>query len=125
MGLNQRRRNRTRLQDALRAWGHSDFEAVLKASIAALDADALPLQAGLAAGSYALDDSIEAVILGAGEQPDAIAVNAQIFYTSRTPGCACAGDPTVESDQIEQCLVRIRIDKKTAEAAFSLLDSTT
>ncbi len=111
-----------RLDDALRAWGHPDFEAVLKQSIAGLGVETLPLQAGLSAGSYALDESVQAVILGTREQPDAIEVKAQIFYTSRTPGCACAGDPTVESDQIEQCLVRIRIDKQTAEAAFTLLD---
>ena len=46
----------------------------------------------------------------------------QLFYTSRTPGCACAGDPTVESEQTEQCLVGVRIDKQTAEATFTLLD---
>jgi hypothetical protein len=112
----------TKLQDALNAWGRPDFEAVLKKSIAALNGDALPLQQGLTAGSYALDDSIESVILGTTELPGAIEVKAQIFYTSRTPGCACAGDPTVESEQTEQCLVRIRIDKQTAEAAFTLLE---
>lgn len=109
------------LKDARNAWGRPDFEAVLKKSIAALDGDVLPLQQGLAAGSYALDDAIEAVILRTEEQAAAIEVKVQIFYTSLTPGCACAGDPTVGSEQIEQCLVRIRIDKQTAEAAFSLL----
>jgi hypothetical protein len=42
--------------------------------------------------------------------------------TYRTPGCACAGDPTVESEQTEQCIVLVRIDKQTAEATFILLD---
>jgi hypothetical protein len=110
-----------KLQDALNAWGRPDFDAVLKKSIAALDGEALPLQQGLAAGSYALDDSIEAVILSTKELPNAIEVKAQIFYTSRTPGCACAGDPTVESEQTEQCLVLIHIDKQTAETTFQLL----
>lgn len=111
----------TQLQDALRVWGSPDFDAVFKKSIAMLDGDTLPLQKGLTAGSYALDDSIEAVVLSTKEQPDAIEVKAQLFYTSRTPGCACAGDPTVESEQTEQCLVLIRIDKQTAEATFTLL----
>jgi len=110
------------LQDTRQAWGRPDFEAVFKQSIAALGSDALPLQQGLTAGSYAMDDSIEAVILRTEEQSDAIEVKAQIFYTSRTPGCACAGDPTVESEQTEQCIVLVRIDKKTAEATFILLD---
>ena len=95
---------------------------LLKKSITELGADSLPLQQGLTAGSYALDDSIEAVILSKKEQPDAIEVKAQIFYTSRTPGCACAGDPTVESEQTEQCTVLVRIDKQTAEATFTLLE---
>lgn len=112
----------TKLQDALNAWGRPDFEEVLKKSIATLDGDTLPLQQGLAAGSYAMDDSIEAVILRTEEQPGALEIKTQVFYTSRTPGCACAGDPTVESEQTEQCTMRIRIDKKTAEATITLLD---
>jgi hypothetical protein len=110
------------LQDALTAWGRPDFEVVFKKSIAALDSESLPLQQGISSGSYALDTSIEAVILSARELPGAIEVKTQLFYTSRTPGCACAGDPTVESEQTEQCTVLVRIDKQTAEAAFTLLD---
>ncbi|QHI69010.1 hypothetical protein [Tichowtungia aerotolerans] len=109
-------------RSVLKAWGHPEFAAVLKKNIAALDSNTLPLQQGLKAGSYALDDSIEAVILSTQELPGAIEIKTQIFYTSRTPGCACAGDPTVESEQTEQCLVLIRIDKQTAEATASLLD---
>jgi hypothetical protein len=112
----------TQLRDALNAWGRPDFEAVLKKSIAALDGEALPLQQGLTAGSYALDDAIEAVILSTKEQAGFIEVKTQLFYASRTPGCACAGDPTVESEQIEQCLALIRIDKQTAGASFTLLE---
>jgi hypothetical protein len=112
----------TKLQNALNAWGGSDFEAVFKQSIAALDCDTLPLQQRLTAGSVAMDDSIEAVILSKKEWPVAIEVKTQIFYTSRTPGCACAGDPTVESEQTEQCLVLVSIDKQTAETIFTLID---
>jgi hypothetical protein len=110
------------LQDALAAWGLPDFEAVFKKSIAALDSNTLPLQQGLASGSYALDTSIEAVVLSDRELPGTIEVKTELFYTSLTPGCACAGDPTVESEQIEQCLILVRIDKKTAETTFALLD---
>ena len=112
----------TKLQNALNTWGGPDFEAVFKQSIAALDCDTLPLQQGLAAGSVAMDDSIEAVILSKKELTGAFEVKTQIFYTSRTSGCACAGDPTVESEQTEQCLVLVSIDKQTAEAVFTLLD---
>jgi len=110
------------LQDALTAWGRPDFETVFKKSIAALDGDALPLQRGLTAGSYALDSSIEAVVLSTKELPGVIEIKTALFYTSLTPGCACAGDPTVESEQTEQCIVLVHIDKQTAEATFTLLD---
>jgi hypothetical protein len=68
-----------------------------------------------------LDRAVEAVVLNTRELPDAIEVKTALFYTSLTPGCACAGDPTVESEQTEQCVVRVRIDKKTAAADFTLL----
>ena len=44
------------------------------------------------------------------------------FYTSLTPGCACAGDPTVESEQHEQVMVLVSINRKTAEAVLQGLD---
>lgn len=112
----------TELRDALQAWGRPDFEAVLKQSIAALDGGTLPLQQGLRAGSYALDSPVEAVILRSEDQPAAIEVKLMVFYKSVTPGCACAGDPTIESELTEECLVRVRIDKQSAAATFELLD---
>jgi len=36
-------------------------------------------------------------------------------------GCACAGDPTVDGKQTEQCIVLIRVNKKTAKASFTPL----
>jgi len=110
------------LREALQAWGRPDFEAVFKKSIASLDVNTLPLQQGLTAGSYALDTHIEAVALRVKELPDSIEVKMDLFYTSLTPGCACAGDPTVESEQTERCTVQVRINKKTAEAVFTLLE---
>jgi hypothetical protein len=110
------------LKEAVQAWGRPEFEAVFKKSIADLNSETLPLQKGLTAGSYALDDPIEAVILKTAEHPDSIEIKTQLLYKSLTPGCACPGDPTIENEQLEQCLVLVRIDKQSAAATVTLLD---
>ena len=103
------------LSQSLAAWGSPEFDAALKAELAALGSE-LPLQAGLTAGSYAVEDSVEVVILSTAATSEAIEVKAMLFYQSLTPGCACAGDPTVESEQTEQVTVRVEIHRATAEA---------
>jgi hypothetical protein len=50
------------LDEALRAWGTSDFESVLKQEIAHLGADHLPLQQGLSGGNYVTNDPISVAI---------------------------------------------------------------
>jgi hypothetical protein len=80
------------------------------------------LQKGLTAGSYALDDQLTVLVTAVSDNESSIEVKTSIFYTSLTPGCACPGDPTVEDEQLEQCEVLVTIDKRTAEAAFALLD---
>ncbi len=111
----------TTLPAVLAAWGQSQFEAVLKTALAELGSE-LPLQAGLAAGSFALEEPLEVMVISSSETPDCIEAKVGIFYESLTPGCACAGDPTVESENTEHITVLVNIDKQTAEAAFRLLE---
>jgi hypothetical protein len=111
-----------RLQRALAMWGRPEFEDILKESIRQLDSKELPLQAGLAAGSYALDKPLDVMVISATEKKDSIETKIGIFYRSLLPGCACAGDPTVESEQNEHITVLVSIDKETAEASFQLLE---
>ena len=110
-----------RLPQVIAAQGTPDFESVFKQSMAALGG-VLPLQTGLTAGSYALEKPLEVMLIRSSETDDAIEVKAGIFYESLTPGCACAGDPTVESEQNEHITVLVTIDKYSAEATFQLLD---
>jgi hypothetical protein len=109
------------LPAVLSAWGHSEFGSVLKKAIPELG-NTLPLQAGLAAGSYALEEPLEVMVISTSEKPDCIEAKVGIFYKSLTPGCACAGDPTVESESTEYITVLARIDKQTAKAAFQLAE---
>ena len=82
----------------------------------------LPLQAGLTAGSYALEGPLAILVISTSETPDCIDAKVDIFYESLTPGCACAGDPTVESEQNEHITVLVSIDKQSAEVTFRLLE---
>lgn len=107
-----------RLQEALSMWGRPEFEDVLKESIRQLDSKELPLQAGLSAGSYALDKPLDVMVINASETPDSIETKVGIFYRSLMPGCACAGDPTVEDEENEYCVVIVSIDKQTAATRF-------
>ena len=109
------------LTTVLDSWGKPGFAAALKKAIAGLGGE-LPLQAGLAAGSYALEKPLEVMVISTAEKPGCIEAKVGIFYESLTPGCACAGDPTVESEQSEHVTVLVSIDRHTAEARFQLLE---
>ena len=107
--------------DILTAWGRPDFEEVLKKALVETGSE-LPLQAGLAAGSYALDDPLDVMVISTSEKKDRIEAKVGVFYKSLMPGCACAGDPTVEDEQNEHITVRVSIDRQTAEVTFQLLE---
>lgn len=110
-----------RLSNASNAWGAPEFTETLKKEIQQLNADQLPLQQGLTAGNYVSGNKFSVMILGTSEDEDFIRARAGIFYNSIIGGCACADDPTPVSEMNEYCVVRLDIDKKTAETTISWL----
>ncbi len=110
-----------KLADSLHAWGTPDFKRILKSEIEQLDASQLPLQQGLTIGSYALDDKLDVIVIGAAEAEGYIRVKAGIFYTSIIAGCSCADDPTPIDENNEYCVMQVDINTITAEAALTLL----
>ncbi|MDP1594580.1 MAG: hypothetical protein Q8L80_10120 [Gallionella sp.] len=111
-----------RLEKALRAWGASDFEAVLKRELSQLATDQLPLQQGLASGNYVADTPISAMISSVVDLQDVIRVKAGIFYQGVIGGCSCTDDPTPASEINEYCEVQLDIDKITAVTAVTLIE---
>jgi hypothetical protein len=109
------------LSNSLRAWGTPGFRETLAREIECLGAAALPLQQGLSAGSYAVEDGARAMILAVSEGPTAIQVRAGLFYSSIIAGCSCADDPGPVEEQREYCEVQIDIAKTTGEATVTLL----
>lgn len=112
-----------RFTNALQAWGNDDFETVLKTDIEQLSVGELPLQQGMSASGYALDKEIKVMLLNVTETKDRIQVKAGIFFLGIIPGACCADDPTPVESQNEYCEVLLDIDKITAEATVSLVES--
>lgn len=110
-----------RLTKSLKAWGTPEFESVFKSEIEQIEAGQLPLQQGLKTGSYALEGKHKAMVIHAAEAADAIHVKAGIFYSGILTGCACADDPTPVNEESEYCVVRMSINKSTAETTVTLL----
>lgn len=108
------------LDKALGAWGTPEFEAVLKQELAQR-ADELPLQQGLSSSSSVADTPITVVIHRVAELEDVIRVKAGFFYQGLVGGCACAGDPTPDSENTEYCVVQLDMDKTTAITVVTLL----
>lgn len=108
---------------ALQAWGNDDFETLLKADIEQLGVEQLPLQQGMSACSFVLDKEINVMVLNVAEASGCIQVKAGIFFLGIIPGACCADDPTPVEAQNEYCEVVFDIDKTTAEATVSLVES--
>jgi len=109
------------MHGALALWGSPGFSSALSREIAALDISVLPLHRGMRYGSVPLAGSVEAMIHGYSEYGDVIHVRTGIFFRSIIAGCACADDPTPETENNEYCELELRIDKSTAELTATLL----
>lgn len=110
----------TLLKNAIRAWGTSDFENILKKELKKLGLNGLPLQQGLSSSSIALDDDLQIVLLGIKDDTDQILVRAILFYTGIIAGCSCADDPGPVEEQGECCEILINIEKSSGAASIVL-----
>jgi len=75
---------------------------------------------GISAGIYALEEPLEIILLQQSADAQFIRIKAALFYPSLMPGCAGAGDPTLENTKNEHITVLVSISRKTAEADFRL-----
>ena len=110
-----------RLDDTLKAWGSSEFEAVLVGELTALGADGLLLHRGLTHGSYALDEGITVMVLGASEGDGRLLIKVAVHYLGVIAGCSCADDPTPPDTTTEYVELEVGIDKDTADARIEIV----
>lgn len=99
------------------------FKVTLKAEIERLKVDQLPLQQALRRGGYALEGSVEAMILKVAQRDGRIQVWVGLFYRSVIAGCNCADDPTPVEPVSEYCEVQFDIDRATGAATVALVDA--
>ena len=112
-----------RLPETLAAWGTPAFAECLQQELAGQGADALPLQQGLASGSYVQDGDLGVMLLGVSEAPGAIRAKVGVFYQGVIAGCSCADDPTPVDSTTEYCELQLEIDRESAETRVTLLPS--
>lgn len=111
------------LANALVAWNTPDFARELKHEIERLPARALPLQAGLSASSYVLEqNAITAMVIDAREHGTCIRAKVGIFFSGILGGCACADDPTPVNENSEYCVLQFDIDRATGAATATLVN---
>lgn len=110
------------LPRAFAAWPSPAFAETLAREVEALDPGRLPLQAALASSSAVAAGEFTVMILGVTDDDQTIYAKAGIFYAGITAGCSCADDPTPLDEQNEYCVVRIAIDKRSAEARIALVE---
>lgn len=102
------------LTNSLKSWGTPQFNDTLKQEVAELNIDVLPLQQGLTASSYVLDNARSVIVIIASEATHAIRAKVGIFYSGVLAGCSCADDPTPVEAVSEYCEVWLAINKTTA-----------
>lgn len=103
-----------------------DFENAkdtVKNEIEKIKPSLLPLQQGLTHSSYVGNTDFKAVILNITEEGNSVNVKAGIFYTGIIAGCSCSDDPSPTDEQTEYCELLFNINKDTAKAIVTLLNS--
>ncbi len=98
-------------------WQTDSFQQTLKSELACLPAGVLPLQAAAPQGGLVDEADITVTVLDAAEDAEAVRVKVGIFFVETVGGCSCGDEPMAQN---AYCEMRIRIDKVTAEAAFSV-----
>lgn len=110
------------LFDSLNAWATPQFNAVLTRELEALPVDQLPLQRAMSHGSRVLDDQRSVLIISVTDTAEVIRAKVGVFYSGIIAGCSCADDPTPVEAVNEYCEMWLVLDKRTGEAAVSLVD---
>jgi len=108
------------LPRTLAAWNTPVFAATLKDELEQLGAAHLPLQQGMSASSYALDEAVSVMVINAGEQARCIRARVGVFFSGIVAGCNCADDPSPVEANNEYCELWIEIDKAGAHARAAL-----
>lgn len=107
-----------RFTATVQAWNTQDFVRRLKGDIRALQSGALPLHQAVMRGGYVDDSDLELTLLRCSDHGETIQAHVGVFFTEIVINCGCGDDPIEEN---AYCELQVSIDKRTAEAAFSVI----
>jgi hypothetical protein len=99
-------------------------EAAFKQEIASLNPDDLPLEQAMAHGNLARGDDLSAMVIRVEDEGEHRRVHAGLFFASRVIGCACADDPTPETDQGEYVEALFDVHRPDGATSVTLTEST-
>ena len=114
------RRIMPKLANSLRDWPSAAFTQTLKDEISNLESGTLPLDKGVSQGGYVDDSNLATTVLHIADDERAIHARVGIFFTEIVGTCGCGGEPMLQN---AYCEMRISIDKVSAEAQFSVMQS--
>ena len=111
-----------KLEKAVRAWGTSKFQEVLKDEIEQRAVDELPLAQALRYGNYVADERPEVMIHRVEQRGGFIVARMGLFFGGINAGSCCANDPTPVQPHHEYCIVQLEIEHASGETKVRLID---
>ncbi len=105
---------------AVKAWGQTNFNALLKQELLTLKQNDLPLYQATEQGGFVVDDKLNFSVQTSTFKNEEIKVNLFVFFYELVVGCGCGDDPF---ETPVTCEMLCTIDTKTAEARFIVVAS--
>ena len=105
---------------ALEAWGGEGFKQTLKEELETFRRDVLPLDQAIEQGNRVYDNDLGVTVMRVNDDEEAIYARVGVFFAEVISCVSCGeGDPIDEA----YCEMQVRIDKKSAEASFELVEN--
>ncbi len=108
----------TKLISSLKSWETENFKQTLKKEMEILTSDVLPLNKASCQGGMVDDSNISVLVHSVSSTESHLKIKTGIFFYEIIAGCNCNDAPIADNTY---CEVLVSIDRKTAEACFSLL----
>ena len=108
------------LAASLRTWKTLAFAGVLRDEFAALPNGSLPLDKGISQGGFVDDSNLAVSVFNSSEQAGSIEVDIGVFFIEIVASCGCGDEPMPVN---AYCEMRVRIDKASGQAEFTISDA--
>ncbi len=106
------------MPNSLRDWNSELFEQTLKVEMEGFRKDVLPLAEVIGEGNTVYDNDLGVTVIDVADDERFIEAKVGVFFAEIVSCCSCG-----ESDPVDEayCEMKVKIDKSTAEAEFSVI----